>query len=495
MNRSIRTVALAACLSGCAVGPRFESPAAPTVTGYTAEPLPAQTATAPVKGGEAQRLGAAMDVPADWWTLFRSADLDALVADALANSPTLQAAKAALRQATELRDAQRGALFPALQGQYSTTRQQDAVGTLSPTLSSQAPIYNLHTAQVSVSYLFDLFGANRRRVESASALAEAQRFELEGAYLTLSSNVVAAAIQEASLREQLDATNDIVRGEREVARILRRQFEIGAIAELDVLAQDAQLATTEATIPPLEKQLAQQRDLLVALTGRLPGDATTQPFLLANLTLPQDLPVSVPANLVRQRPDVRAAEAQLHSATADVGVAIGDMLPQVSLIASSGSAATNFADLFAAGNVFWAVGASLSQTLFAGGALVHKKRAAEAALDEAGAQYRSVVVGAFQNVADTLQALELDAQGVTAAARAEQAAEQSLEATRRNVEIGATSSLAVLNAEQTYDEAQLGLTVARANRYADTAALFQALGGGWWNVRPDQAGSGLTTRN
>jgi NodT family efflux transporter outer membrane factor (OMF) lipoprotein len=489
MSRWIPAVVLAAWLSGCAVGPRFEPPAAPTATDYTAEPLPAQTAAAPVRDGEAQRLVAGMDVPADWWALFRSPDLDALVTDALSNNPTLQAAKAALRQATELRDAQRGALFPTLQGQYSTTRQQDAVGTLSPTLSSQAPIYNLHTAQVSVSYLFDIFGATRRRIESASALAEAQQFELEGAYLTLTSNVVAAAIEEASLREQLEATNDIVRGEREVARILRRQSELGAIAELDVLAQDAQLATTEATIPTLEKQLAQQRDLLVALTGRLPSDAATPTFLLANLKLPQDLPVSVPGNLVRQRPDVRAAEAQLHAATADVGVAIGDLLPQVSLIASTGSAATTFADLFAAGNVFWAFGASLSQTLFAGGTLVHRKRAAEAALDEAGSQYRSVVVAAFQNVADTLQALQLDAQSVTAAARAQQAAEQSLEATRRNVEIGATSSLAVLNAEQIYDQAQLGLAVARANRYADTAALFQALGGGWWNVRTDAAQS------
>jgi NodT family efflux transporter outer membrane factor (OMF) lipoprotein len=485
MSRAVPAAAIAICLAGCAVGPRFEPPAAPTVADYTAEPLPKQTVAAPVRDGEAQRLVAGMDVPADWWTLFRSTDLDALVAESLANNPTLRAAKAALRQARELREAQRGALFPTLQAQYSRTRQRDAVGTLSPTLASEEPLYNLHTAQVSVSYLLDLFGANRRRLESATALADAQRFELESAYLTLTSNVVAAAVDEASVREQLAATNDILLGEREVVQILRRQYEIGSIAQLDVMAQEAQLATTEATIPPLERQLAQQRDLLAALTGRLPSDMPPQTFLLSSLTLPLDLPVSVPANLVHQRPDVRAAEAQLHAATADVGVAISDLLPQFPIIATSGSTATEFPALFAAGNVFWVVGASLSETLFAGGALVHRKRAAEAALDEAGAQYRSVVLAAFENVADTLEALQFDAEAVSAAARAEQAAAQSLEATRHNVEIGTTSSLAFLNAEQIYNQARLGLATARANRYADTVALFQALGGGWWNVRKD----------
>ena len=494
MSRALAVAVLIAGLTGCAVGPKFEPPAEPAVSDYVSN-LPPETAAAPVQGGDAQRFVAAADVPADWWTLFGSPGLDALVDEALANSPTLEAAKAALRQANELRDAQRGTRFPTVQVGYSGARQQDAVGTLSPTLASSDPSYSLHTTQVNVSYLLDLFGQNRRRVESAAALAEAQQFDFEGASLTLTSNVVAAAIEEASLREQLAATEEIVRGEREVTEILRRQADIGAIPPLDVMAQEAQLATTEASLPALEKQLAQQRDLLAALVGRFPSDDTLQSFHLADLMLPRDLPIGVPSNLVRQRPDVREAEARLHAATADVGVAVGDMLPQFSLVASGGGVATQFVDMFAAGNIFWAAGVTLSETLFAGGALKHKKRAAEAALDQAGAEYKGVVLLAFQNVADSLHALELDAEGVGASARAEQASARNLEATRRNVEIGAASNLALLNAEQTYNEAQVSLAAARASRFADTAALFQALGGGWGHAQADAAETGVAQSN
>ena len=478
MSRAILAIA-AAMLSGCAVGPRFQPPAAPPVRSYTPQPFPAQTVAAPVPGGEMQRFVDDMDIPAEWWTLFRSPELNALVEQALKGNPTVQAAEAALRQANELRAAQRGSFYPSFQANYSGTRQKDAVGTLSPALSSAAPIYSLHTAQVSVSYLLDVFGVNRRQSESLQALADAQRFELQGAYLTLTSNMVAAAIQEAALREQLAATHDILRSEREAAEILRHQQELGAIAQLDVMAQETQVATTEATLPPLEKQLAQQRHLLAVLAGRFPSDEPLQTFHLSSLALPQDIPVSIPAKLVRQRPDVREAEARLHAASALVGVAIGNMLPQITLTGTTGGTATQFGEMFAAGNVFWTAGASLTQTLFAGGTLLHQKRAAQAAFDEAGAQYRSVVLTAFQNVADTLRALELDAQAVSAAARAQQAAADSLAATRRNVELGSTSYLALLNAERSYSEALLSLADARENRYADTAALFQALGGGW----------------
>jgi NodT family efflux transporter outer membrane factor (OMF) lipoprotein len=473
--RPILLALVAAVLCGCAVGPNFKTPEAPKVSGYLAEQLPDQT------GPDAQRYVAGMDIPGQWWTLFHSPALDELVRQSLEHNPTLQATQASLRQANENVAAQKGSFFPQVQASYDFTRNRDAIGTLQPVLNSAAPVYNLHTAQVSVSYLFDIFGLNRRQVESLQAQADAQRFQLEAAYLTLTSNVVTAAIDEASLRAQIAATTEILNSERESARILRRQFELGSIAQTDVMAVDAAVANQEATLPPLQKQLAQQRHLLSALAGRFPSDEPSQKFELGDLTLPLEVPVSVPSALVRQRPDVLSAEAQLHAASADLGVATANLFPQITLTGTKGGTSTVFNQLFASGNTYWSAGGSLTQTLFAGGTLIHKRRAAAAALDAAGAQYRAVVLAAFQNVADALTALELDADAVNADLQAEQAALESLKATRHNVELGLASYLALLTAQQTYSQAVLNLAQARANRYSDTAALLQALGGGWWN--------------
>jgi NodT family efflux transporter outer membrane factor (OMF) lipoprotein len=292
---------------------------------------------------------------------------------------------------------------------------------------------------------------------------------------------VTTAILEAAARAQIAATTEILNSERETARILRRQFELGSIAETDVMAQDAAVANLEATLPPLEKQLAVQRHQLAALAGRFPSDEPSQKFELDGLTLPVEIPLSVPSELVRQRPDVLAAEAQLHVASAQLGVATANLLPQISLTATAGGTSTLFKQLFASGNSYWSVGGSLTQTLFDGGTLIHERRAAAAALDVAGAQYRAVVLAAFQNVADSLTALQLDSNAVNANLKAEQAAANSLKAIRHNVELGLASYLALLTAEQTYNQAVLNLAQARANRYSDTAALLQALGGGWWN--------------
>jgi NodT family efflux transporter outer membrane factor (OMF) lipoprotein len=422
-----------------------------------------------------------MNIPAQWWKLFQSPTLDTLVQQAFKNNPTVQGAQAALRQANENYYAQRGALLPSVQAGYSFQRQRNATGTLAPTLTSGESTFNLHTAQVSVSYVLDVFDGTRRETESLHALAESQRYQLEATYLTLTSNVITAAIQEAAARAQLAATDGIVQSEREALQILRRQYELGSIAMSDVMAQEAALATTEATVPALKKQLEQSRHALATLAGHFPGEPVDEHFELGGLHLPEDLPVTVPAELVRQRPDVLAAEAQMHSATAQVGVAIANMLPQITLTGNEGGASTQFGQLFAAGNTFWAGGASLTQTLFAGGALLHKERAARAGLDQAGAQYRSAVLTAFQNVADTLTALQLDAQALSASVRAERAAQESLSTVRHNVELGSVGYLALLNAQQTYQQAVLNLVQAQANRYSDTAALFQALGGGWWN--------------
>ncbi|HET9391716.1 MAG TPA: efflux transporter outer membrane subunit [Steroidobacteraceae bacterium] len=487
-----------ALVGGCAVGPDFKPPAAPPVKSYLP---PDSTVPADTGGQEPQRWIEGMDIPGQWWTLFHSPALDELISRAFRANPSIEAAQAALREADESYAAQRGALLPAVQAGYSVERQRNAVGTLAPTLSSGETVFTLHTAQVNVSYLLDLFGGARRQAESLHAVADAQRYELAATYLTLASNVVAATIQLASIEAQLAATNDIVSSEREALDILKRQYELGSIPMTDVMAQEATLATTQATLPALARQLDQTQHALALLAGRFPGEQppvrfelpiagavpasaaapVTAPTDAQTLSLPRDLPLSVPALLVRQRPDVLAAEAQLHAATAAVGVAIANMLPQITLTATEGGASTELAQLLASGNTFWSGGASLTQTLFSGGTLLHRERAARAGLDQAGAQYRLVVLTAFANVADALTALRHDADAVEAGARAAHAAAESLTTIRHNVELGSTGYLALLNAQQTYQQAVLNLAQAQASRFADTAALFQALGGGWWN--------------
>jgi NodT family efflux transporter outer membrane factor (OMF) lipoprotein len=465
----------AALLSAC-VGPNFHRPAAPDVDRYTIEPL-AVAAAAPGAGGAAQRFLSQQDVPRNWWTLFGSDELDSLVWAALRANPDVATAQAALRMALENTAAQRGSYFPMVQGSLDASRNRDAIGVVQPTLQSGTALYNLFTPQVTISYVPDVFGANRRAVESLAAQAEASRFQLDATYLTLTANVVTTAIQEASLRAQIAGTERVIGLERESLAVLRRELELGAIAEADVYAQDAALAQLETTLPPLNKQLHQARDQLAVLTGRLPADFTPARFTLEQLSLPMDLPLGVPSQLIERRPDVRAAEAQLHAATAQVGVAIANLLPQLTITGDIGSTAALFTDLFQPGSGFWNLGAHASQTLFAGGTLVHRKRAADAALDQAAAQYHAAVLTAFQNVADALHALASDADAQSAADRAEDAAHKSLDVARRQLELGSVSYLALVNAEQTYQQAVVSLVQARGNRFADTAALFQALGG------------------
>jgi NodT family efflux transporter outer membrane factor (OMF) lipoprotein len=476
----------AAALCAC-VGPNFHRPAPPQVDRYTQEALPPATTSAQGAGGAAQKFLMEQEVPRDWWTRFGSEELDDLVTTALRANPSVQAAVAALRQAQENTAAQRGSYFPAVQAGFDATRQLDAVGVLAPNLTSGTALYNLYTPQVTVSYVPDAFGANRRQVESLAALADASRFQLDATYLTLTANVVTAAIQEAGFRAQIAATERVIALEREALSVQRRELELGAIAEGDVFAQEAALAQLEATLPPLKRQLQTTRDSLAALTGQLPADLKPVRFELDQLVLPTDLPLGVPSQLVERRPDVLAAEAQLHSATAQVGVAIANLLPQVTITGDIGSAATVMGDLFKPGTGFWSLGANLTQTLFEGGTLIHRKRAADAALDQAAAQYRSAVLTAFQNVADSLHALDTDADALGAATRAETAAQKSLDVVHRQLELGSVSYLALINAEQTYQQAAISSVQARTNRYADTAALFQSLGGSIAAIAPTPA--------
>lgn len=465
----------AVLLAGCMVGPDYHRPDAPTGDRYTAQPMPATLG----HDSDAQHLVAGMDVPAQWWTLFRSPQLDALIRQSLKANPGLAAAQAALRQAQEAQAAGKGALFPQATADYNVNRQRVA-STLASPAASNAYYYTLHTAQLEVSWAPDLFGGNRRQLEALRAQTDVQRFQLEAARLSLTSNVVVAAIQQAGLRAQVEATRKIIAMQRDTLDSFRRQLKLGQLAPADVAAQTAALAQAQATLPPLQKQLDQQNDAIAALLGQSPAEASATDFDLADLHLPVTLPLSVPAQLVAQRPDVRAAEAQLHAASAQVGVAVANRLPKFTLSANAGSSPMNISDLFKDGSAFWNLAADVSEPVFNAGTLKHQQRAAEAALDEAKAQYRGAVIAALQNVADTLYALKADADALQDAQVAEQAAMRSLDIERRQFDLGDVDRLAMLQAEQTWQQAEVALVQVRVARYSDTAALFQALGGGWW---------------
>lgn len=473
---------LAAGLAGCAVGPDFQRPAAPATTRYTAEPLPASPAAGSTSGDTAQRFIEGQDLPEQWWKLFGSDALDQLVSAALQANPDLQAAEAALRAARENAAAARGAYWPSIDAHLTPTRQRNADPLASPTASGEN-LYTLHTAQVNVAYTPDVFGGTRRQVEAVAAQSEVARFQRQAAWLTLTSNVVAAAIQEASLRAQLQATREQIAAAARLLDMVGQQQRAGQLGAAEVAAQETALAQMEATLPPLEKQLAQQRNLLAVLAGHLPSEAIAQQFDFSALKLPEALPLSLPARLVEQRPDIRAAEAQLHAASAQIGVARAARLPNIALTASLGSVAVDTATLFKSGTGFWSIGADLVQPIFHGGSLMHQERASRAAYDQAAAQYRSTVLTAFQNVADTLHAIDADAKVLRAATRAERAANHSLEIARRQRALGLIGFPAVLQAEQADQQATISLVQARAARYADTVALFQALGGGWWKEK------------
>jgi NodT family efflux transporter outer membrane factor (OMF) lipoprotein len=474
-------MALAAVLiAGCAVGPDFKQPAAPAVGNYTGQPLTTTVTTTNIAGGAAQRFAPGADLAGDWWTLFHSKALNNLIELALTNNPDLKAAQTALSVAHEGVLVQRGVYFPSVTGSFSATRQKQP-GSLAPVPSSNAFQYNLFTPQVSVSYSPDVFGLNRRTMESVKAQEQSVRFQMIAAYTTLTANVVVTAIQSAAVQAQIDATRQLVDLNSNMVEILRYQYTKGYAGRLDVVAQESQLAQINATLPPLLKQAAQLRDLLAVLAGHFPNQTPAEKFELSSLQLPVEIPVSLPSQLVAQRPDVLQAEANLHAASAQIGIAIANRLPNITLTADAGSTALSFDKLFSSGTGFWGLGAAATAPLFQGGTLLHQERASKAAYTEAAEQYRSTVLTAFQNVADTLVALEQDAEGLKAAATAADDARETMDLSQRQWKDGYISYLALLSAEQAYHQARINLVQAQANRYADTAALFQALGGGWWH--------------
>jgi NodT family efflux transporter outer membrane factor (OMF) lipoprotein len=493
-------------LAGCAAGPDFKRPDTPNSKSYASYAMPAKTTSAPGVGGASQQFDVKRDIPYDWWTLFQSEQLNALIVSAFKANPDIESARAALKQAQEYVTAQQGFFYPTIGANYSPSRIKVAGnnggsspgrqgnGELIQTYSTpngqppyNAPVYyNFHTAQLSVGFVPDVFGANRRQLESLQAQADMQRFRLEAAFITLASNIVAAALQEASLRSQIMAMDKLMTANRLSLDIMRKRLQLGDVSALDVATQEAALAQSEQALIPLRLQLERTRDLIRALAGNAPDKDVPETFELSALHLPEDLPLSLPSKLVEQRPDVRAAEEQVHAASAEYGVSIANLLPQFSITGDVGGMASTPGWMFKTGGGFFDLTTNIAYTLFDGGQLRAQSRAAQDALEQAAAEYRSTVIAALQNVADTLHAIQSDAEALKAATRNEQAMSRVLDLTRKQYKTGYVSYQTQLNAEQNYQQSVLVLIQAQTNRFGDTAALYQALGGGWWN-RPDKS--------
>lgn len=473
-------------LAGCAVGPDFHRPEKPKSTRYTPKPMPKKTASAKTKAGEAQVFQMGNNLPKHWWTVFHSTALNQLVKESLHANPDMAAASEALKIARANTRTQQTAFFPLVTGNYNPSRQLTA-GTLASNLASNAYLYTLNNLNFNVTYMPDVLGFTRRQVETAKAEEESLAFQCQAIYLTLASNVVLTAIQEASIREQIKVTEKSVQLARRILTRFEQQLSLGAVSQTEVVAQAAFLAQVESALPPLQQQLAQQRHLLASLRGVSPNADLPMTFTLKDFTLPTHLPVKLPSQLVDQRPDVRAAEADLHAASAQIGVAIANRLPNIMLSANGGLMPVDFSvasipagfPFFATGgSKYWFYGGNILGTLFDAGALLYQQRAAEASYRLAEAQYRRVVLNAFQNVADALKAIEYDAKMLKLAVKQERAAAKNVEILQKNLKLGFASQVETIQAEQLYQQALANLAQSQANRYMDTVGLFQALGGG-----------------
>jgi NodT family efflux transporter outer membrane factor (OMF) lipoprotein len=487
-------------LSSCTFGPDFQRPPAPDAKHYSPQKVFDKTASAPGLLGDQQVFNTNATIPFDWWTLFQSEQINSLIERALKNNPDIESAQASLREAQEYANAQRGILFPSLSLSYMPSRNKIA-GNLSSSApgpqangdviqqpSPQPTYYNFHVTQLNVGFVPDVFGLSRRQIESADALVAIQKFQLEAAHITLASNVFAVAVQQAMLRTQIDTATKMLDINQQQITILNSQFKHGLVSLADVAAQENLLASAQQALIPLELQLQKNRNLLAALLGNLPDQEVSEVIDLAALHLPLELPMTLPSTLVEQRPDVRAAEEQLHYASAQAGVAIANRLPLFNITAAIGGMADTPAWMFKSGGSFFNLSADISQVIFDGGALRAKSRAAQAALIRAGAQYRGTVITAVQNVADTLFTLQSDAENVKASAGSARASENIFKINQKQYEHGAINYQTLLASQQAYESSLLNLTQAQAARLIDTAGLYQALGGGWWS-RQTSAGA------
>jgi NodT family efflux transporter outer membrane factor (OMF) lipoprotein len=463
--------------AACAVGPDFKRPDAPAVDRYTESALPATVAT-DAAHGDAQQFTPGGALQRQWWTMFHSEALDRLIGQALRDSPTVASATATLKQAQESLIAGRGGLWPSVNGQLQAQREKFPAATIGQPSSF---LFTLYNASVSVSYTLDAFGGIRRQIEALQAQAENEHYQLQATYLTLTSNLATTAIREASLRGQIRATEEIEKLQQDQLQIVERRFNLGAVTKSDVLTQRTALAQTRATLPGLQRQLSQLRHQLALYAGRPPETSDLPSFELDGLALPLQLPVSVPSDLVRQRPDILSAEALMHAASARVGVATANLYPQITLTGSYGWEALKASQLFKPATNDWSIGPGLLAPIFQGGSLRANRRAAMAALDAAQANYRQTVLTAFSNVADALRALQTDALALQAQVEAQHQAREAFNMASYQFNVGGTSYLTLLNAQQQLQQTRIAVVQAQADRFADTVALFQALGGGWWN--------------
>ena len=506
--RRLGGAGVAVLLAACASGPDYRRPGLAVPGSYAVSPV--EVSANGATGELAQRYEVAQDIQANWWTLFQSPSLNSLIEQAFTNNPGIESADAALRAAQEAVYAQQGYFFPTVQAGYSPSRTKLAgnlggnspgvqgngtvISTTQGTPASEggtapfnAPvIYNFHTAQLTVGFTPDIFGGNRRQLESLQAQQQAQRFQLEAAYITLASNIAAAAFQDALLRRQISLVKDMIAANERASVLADRQLHAGYISRVEFAAQLSTLAQTRQLLPPLQKQFEQNRDLLRVLAG-IRSDQVAPDFELDSFHLPDELPLALPSQLVEQRPDIRMAEEQLRAASAQVGVARAARLPQFSISGAAGGAASQFGQMFWNSGKFFDLTANVTQSLFDGGTLKHHENAANETLRGAVAAYRLTVASAFQNVADVLHALESDGDALRAARAAHDAANTSLGLAMQQHAHGYLDRLAVISAEQNFRQAELSLGQARASQLGDTAALFQALGGGWWNRKGDGA--------
>jgi len=471
-------VALLCLLAGCAVGPDFVRPDVPPVTHYAIGADP--TATASVDG-TAQHFDIGAEVAADWWHLFGSSKLDAVIADAIAHNPGLEAAQASLRQSEDYLRSGYGIFYPDVDGNVGASRQK--YNPLKIGQNLPASIFNLFTLSATVNYALDVFGGERRMVEGLGAEVDLARATETATYLMLSSNLANTLIARAAYRAERDATEQLIAVEKEQVHLGEVQAQAGTVPYANVLTLRSQLASVEATIPQIEQRIAQSEDLLATLAGRTPAEWSPPEIGLAELVLPSNLPLSLPSDLVRQRPDILAAEATAHAASANIGVATAAMFPSITLSGSYGSNSTSTSTLLASRGNFWAFGVSATQTLFDGGTLWFKRQAAIDGYQQTMALYRQTVLNAFGQVADTLHALDHDAAVLQAEEEALGAAREALHLVQANYEAGLATYLDVLIADAQYHQALVGELQAIAARYQDSVALFAALGGGWWNAQ------------
>ena len=489
---------LGMAVAGCTLGPDFEAPQPPSVTRYTS---PGET-TAPgpdaTKGVPAQAIAIGERVAANWWTLFRSPKLDLLVKQAIAGNLTLESAKARLAQAREAIAVASSALYPqiGLSADVTEAKQSASAFGLSPDTVPLPPSYNLFQVGPTASYTPDLFGQTHRRIEQQVALAEYQSDQLDAAYLTLTGNTVSQALRAAAVRSQLKALNDILDLDRQNVELVRKQRQTGTVPDSDVIVAESQLAADETLKPGLEQQLSVAKHTLGVLIGRAPGNWSPPDFDLAAFILPHRLPVSIPSQLVHQRPDIQAAEAQLHAASAQIGIATAQLYPSITLSAGISANSLNGGQLFSPGGLIWSVASGLTQPIFDGGMREAERRAALAAFKEAAADYQQTVLQAFGQVADILQALKHDTDLLAAQTHALSMASEAVHLQQINYGSGGSGIIGLLDAQRQYQQAQLGYVRAEAQRYQDTVQLLVAMGGGWWDQKLASAqGVGNAARN